>query len=154
MPAPAMTRNQSAVTGPKKRPTAPVPCDWMANRQTRIVTEIGTIYCVMVGATSFNPSTAESTDSAGVIITSPRKSAAPIRPSSISSAAWPFAVFISSASSDNVPPSPSLSARSRNSTYLTVTMTVSDQIIIEIRLMISNWVSPSCEIGLSASRKA
>jgi hypothetical protein len=58
--------------------------------------------------------------------------AAPTRPSSISRAVWPLAVFNSSASSDSVPPSPSLSARSSSSTYLMVTMMVSAQIISEI----------------------
>ncbi|MNW21434.1 hypothetical protein D3C71_2223580 [compost metagenome] len=67
---------------------------------------------------------------------------------------WPFPVFINSASSESVPPSPWLSARSRNSTYLIVTMIVSVQIISEIRPMISTSVTPSRETGRSASRNA
>ncbi|MND23873.1 hypothetical protein D3C80_142850 [compost metagenome] len=56
---------------------------------------------------------------------------------------WVPAVFISSASSESVPPSPSLSARSSSVMYLKVTMIVKDQIISDVRPMTSSCVTPS-----------
>ncbi len=78
-----MTRNQTAVIGPKNFATVPVPCDWIAKRPMRMQTEIGIIKSSIAGVTSFRPSTAESTDSAGVIMASPRNRAAPMRPSTM-----------------------------------------------------------------------
>ncbi|MNW21552.1 hypothetical protein D3C71_2225350 [compost metagenome] len=49
----------------------------------RMQTEIGIIKSSMAGVTSFRPSTAESTDSAGVIMASPRNRASPMRPSTM-----------------------------------------------------------------------
>ena len=40
-----MTANQIRITGPNSHPTAPVPWRWMANRPTRIPSEIGTTRC-------------------------------------------------------------------------------------------------------------
>jgi len=68
-----------------------------------------------------SPSTADSTEIAGVIMESPRNIEAPTTPSASSnqlrrpSARWPSAI------SDSVPPSPALSARKSSSTYLVVT---------------------------------
>ncbi|MNU72048.1 hypothetical protein D3C71_614950 [compost metagenome] len=101
-------------------------------------TEIGMMNSSISGVTSFRPSTAESTDSAGVIMASPRNRAAPMRPSTMSTPRWVPAVFISSASSESVPPSPSLSARSSSVMYLKVTMIVKDQIISDVRPMTSS----------------
>ncbi len=46
-----------------------------------IAAVIGTIRCPSDGCTTFSPSTAESTEIAGVIMLSPKKSEAPKRPS-------------------------------------------------------------------------
>ena len=80
---------------------------------------------------TFRPSTADSTDMAGVIIASPKKNAAPMMP--MASTKPPF--FLSSVStsttSERMPPSPLLSARIRKTTYLSVTMRISAQISSE-----------------------
>ncbi|MCY1481532.1 hypothetical protein D9M68_150610 [compost metagenome] len=153
-PIQPITRNQTSVIGPKKLETAAVPLDCTANSMSRMTTAIGTTYSDSAGVTSFRPSTAERTDKAGVIIASPMKSAAPAIPMKKRIDACPLADFIRRASNDSVPPSPWLSARSRNSTYLIVTIIVSVQIISEIRPIISTSVTPSWETGRSASRKA
>ncbi len=70
-PESARAANQTPITGPNRRPTAPVPKRWMANRKTSTVREIGTTSELRPGAATFNPSTAESTEIAGVIIPSP-----------------------------------------------------------------------------------
>ena len=79
----------------------------------------------MAGVTSVRPSTADSTEIAGVITESPRNIAAPITPSSSTSGVRRPSARVASAVSDSVPPSPLLSARSRISTYLSVTTTIS-----------------------------
>ena len=76
---------------------------------------IGTIRWLTDGAATFTPSTAESTEIAGVIMLSPKKSEAPKTPSAAS------AIFVRrppvtprrriSVISARIPPSPSLSAR-------------------------------------------
>ena len=73
---------------------------------------IGTTNRSKAGATSFRPSTAESTEMAGVITASPKKNAAPAMPSPSSRDALPRATRWPSAIRAKVPPSPSLSARS------------------------------------------
>ncbi len=70
-PATAMATNQTSVIGPKKAATFAVPRDCTANNATRITTVIGTTYASNAGVTIFKPSTAESTDSAGVMMASP-----------------------------------------------------------------------------------
>ena len=66
-----MVANHTIITGPNTAPTVPVPVRWMANRAIRITTEIGTTHASAAGATISMPSTAESTEIAGVIIPSP-----------------------------------------------------------------------------------
>ena len=59
---------------------------------------------------------------AGVMMASPEKSEAPRMPSTKTGAAALGKAFCASAMSARVPPSPLLSARIRNSTYLRVTV--------------------------------
>ena len=70
------------MTGPNILPIAAVPRDWIANRPIRIAIEIGSTRCSKTGLTTVSPSTAESTDTAGVIIASPKNSAVAVRPNS------------------------------------------------------------------------
>ena len=67
----ASTTNQTSMTGPKNCATAAVPRDCAANRATRMATVTGSTASFMPGATSFRPSTADSTEMAGVITASP-----------------------------------------------------------------------------------
>ena len=66
-----MTRNQTRVIGPKRTEIRPVPLLCIQNRATRIATVIGMTQASKCGATSSMPSTAESTEIAGVIAASP-----------------------------------------------------------------------------------
>jgi hypothetical protein len=59
------------ITGPNKAPTFAVPRAWMANRQIRMTTAIGITQGSKPGCTVVRPSTAESTEMAGVIMLSP-----------------------------------------------------------------------------------
>ena len=59
------------MTGPKNRPTTPVPCFWMANRAVSTTTVTGRTRVSSWGATTFRPSTALNTEMAGVIMLSP-----------------------------------------------------------------------------------
>src|ERR1700730_1955105 len=86
-----------------------------------MTTVSGTTKCSSAGAASLRPSTADSTEIAGVIMESPMNIEAPMTPSASNgqllrpSACWPSAI------SDSVPPSPLLSARSSSRTYFAVT---------------------------------
>ena len=84
MPQAPIARNQTIITGPNSRPTAAVPSRWVANRTTMITAVIGTIRCPSDGSTTLSPSTAESTEIAGVIMLSPKNSEAPKIPSAAS----------------------------------------------------------------------
>src|SRR5512142_857063 len=87
------------------------------------------------GAATLTPSTAESTEMAGVIMLSPQNSDAPKIPSAASTASARLppgrARRRIKAISAMIPPSPSLSARITSRTYVTVTMIVTDQKISE-----------------------
>ena len=74
---------------------------------------------------SLSPSTAESTEIAGVITESPRNIEAPITPTMKMKAVRRPSARVASAVSESVPPSPLLSARSRISTYFSVTVMMS-----------------------------
>ena len=63
--------NHTIVIGPKNAATRAVPRDCTANRPNRITTESGTTNRSSEGAITSRPSTADSTDSAGVIMASP-----------------------------------------------------------------------------------
>ena len=66
-----MATNQNDMIGPKKEATRAVPRHCTANSATRMITVSGTTYGSNAGVATFNPSIAESTDSAGVIMASP-----------------------------------------------------------------------------------
>lgn len=80
IPSAVRVRNHSTITGPKKRPTRWVPKRCTAKRAVMIPTPIGRMLCSSPGADTLRPSTAESTEIAGVIRLSPKKSEAPITP--------------------------------------------------------------------------
>jgi len=63
--------NHTTITGPNSRPTAPVPKRWMRNSTVMIAIVISTTNDSSAGAATFRPSTADSTEIAGVIIPSP-----------------------------------------------------------------------------------
>ena len=96
-----------------------------------ITAVIGTTQSASDGRTTFSPSTADSTEIAGVIMLSPRNNAAPSIPKPASSivtrAACRAAHRRSSVMRAMMPPSPSLSTRIASSTYVTVTMSITDQ---------------------------
>ena len=100
-----------------------------------ITAVIGTTRCSSDGSTTLSPSTADSTEIAGVIMLSPKNSEAPKMPSAASTSCRPPPAGRArrriSVISAMMPPSPSLSARITSSTYVTVTMIVTDQKISE-----------------------
>ncbi|GAB1461225.1 hypothetical protein MASR2M50_30000 [Thauera sp.] len=81
MPSAPSTANQTTMTGPKKSPTTPVPRRWIANSTVRMSTVTGTTQASSPGATMPIPSTADSTEIAGVIMLSPKNKAAAKMPS-------------------------------------------------------------------------
>ena len=66
-----MATNQIAVTGPNSAATLAVPRDWNANNTSRITIVSGTMYPWNAGVATSRPSTADNTDSAGVMTASP-----------------------------------------------------------------------------------
>ena len=80
-PTLAMATNQATITGPKIRPTFAVPKRWNENRPTRMARLRGTTHRPRSGDSTASPSTAPSTVMGGVIIPSPKNSAAPKMPS-------------------------------------------------------------------------
>ena len=83
MPQAAIAENQTIITGPNRRPTAAVPIRWTrtADDDHRGDRHDG---CCSDGCTTLSPSTAESTEIAGVIMLSPKNSDAPNIPSAAS----------------------------------------------------------------------
>ncbi len=67
----AMLMNQTSVAGPKTAPTPAVPRRCTAKRAVRIATVIGSTQNSSRGAATSSPSTALSTEIAGVITPSP-----------------------------------------------------------------------------------
>jgi hypothetical protein len=63
--------NHTSMTGPKTLPTAPVPRRCTKNSATRMPTAIGMTKSWSLGSTTPSPSTALSTEMAGVITPSP-----------------------------------------------------------------------------------
>ena len=124
-----MAMNHTVMIGPNTRPTLPVPRHCMANSATMTTAEIGRMYWVALGVTISSPSTADSTEIAGVMTPSPKNRQAPVMP--ISARALRRGLLVTprwaSTISARMPPSPRLSARITSSTYLTVTMRMSDQ---------------------------
>ena len=66
-----MKMNQATVTGPNTAPMPPVPRFCMANRITRMTQVIGTTNGEKALVATSSPSTAESTEIAGVMTPSP-----------------------------------------------------------------------------------
>src|SRR5664279_3906236 len=83
-PQAAIATNQTIITGPKRLPTFADPIRCEANRITMITAVIGTIRSCRDGWTTLSPSTADSTEIAGVIMLSPKNSDAPKIPSAAS----------------------------------------------------------------------
>lgn len=130
-----MVTNHRIMMGPKNLPTTSVPLRCTRNRIVMMTAPIGTTYRLSPGRTTSRPSTADMTEMAGVITLSPKNSDAPMTPRSMTTLQRlpPLGTpWRTSAASAMMPPSPSLSARSTKSTYLIVTMMVSDQNIQEI----------------------
>ena len=71
IPHTAIVPNHSTMTGPNRRPIAAVPRRWMANSPTSTATAIGTANPSSASVATSVPSTADSTEIAGVIIPSP-----------------------------------------------------------------------------------
>ena len=70
-PSTPIATNQISITGPKMLPMNAVPLRWTRNRPTRIAMLIGTTTGASWGASSLRPSTALSTEMAGVMTPSP-----------------------------------------------------------------------------------
>ena len=70
-PPAASARNQISVMGPKSCATLAVPLDCTLNSPTRMASVIGRTAYSSCGAISFRPSTADSTEMAGVMTASP-----------------------------------------------------------------------------------
>ena len=66
-----MVTNQTAMIGPKAAPMRAVPSGCTANSPARMTTAHGSTYCSKLGAAMLRPSSAESTEIAGVIAPSP-----------------------------------------------------------------------------------
>ncbi len=92
---------------------------------------MGTMSSSSDGSTILSPSTADSTEIAGVMMLSPKNSAAPKIPSAASACLTRRPEGLRSLLINVIrammPPSPSLSARITRRTYSTVTMRVTDQ---------------------------
>lgn len=121
---------------------------------------IGSTNSSSAGVTSLMPSTAESTEMAGVIMASPKNSEAAAMPmtkttaASLVSVLWPSTLW-ARAISESVPPSPRLSARSSSSTYLIVTTRISAQMISDSTAITTSRLAPAwAEPASTASRKA
>ena len=67
----AITANHTSITGPNARPIFAVPSGCTRNSATKIPVASGSTQCANPGKGPFNPSSAESTEIAGVIAPSP-----------------------------------------------------------------------------------
>ena len=115
MPQAARTVNHTIMIGPNTRPTVAVPTRCTRNSPTMIAAVMGTTRCSSDGEATSTPSTADSTEIAGVIMLSPRNSDAPKMPSAASATFVrrepPIPLRRRSVMRARMPPSPSLSAR-------------------------------------------
>lgn len=127
-PSSASVRNQASIAGPNNLPMRAVPCAWKRNRQSRMSSVSGTTSQSREGRLTVRPSTALSTEIAGVMAPSAKNSAAPSRPMlpmmTRPRATRPPSTSVASAST---PPSPRLSAVSTTATYLMQTTMISAQ---------------------------
>ena len=131
-PPTARITNQIRMIGPNADAMRAVPWLCTANSPIRIARLMISTNGSNIGVTRLRPSTAESTEIAGVIIASPKNSAAPAMPSSGMRRPRSPTACCASAIRLNVPPSPWLSARSMISTYFNVTITTKAHSISEI----------------------
>ena len=137
-----MVAKNTIMIGPKKAAIPAVPRLCTRNSRIRITIVAGSTKGARFGDICLRPSSAESTEIAGVMIASPENSADPATPmKKMSSVRLPSARW-ASAISDRMPPSPLLSACIRNSTYLAVTVTISAQTISETTPITSNGAMP------------
>lgn len=120
MPNAPIAANQTIITGPNSRPTVAVPLRCTRNSSAMMTAAIGTTSSPSAGSTILSPSTADSTEIAGVIMLSPKNSEAPKMPTpdSTSAVRAPRCPLQrrSCVMSAMMPPSPSLSARMASST--------------------------------------
>ena len=117
-PRSPITTNQTNRIGPNSHPIVPDPNRCRMNRPSRIATDSGTTRCASAGVATCTPWIAPSTEIAGVIMPSPKNSAAPKIPSVTSSVPWTTLLRRSSAVSAMIPPSPRLCARMMKPAYL------------------------------------
>ena len=144
-----------AVIGANSEATPAVPLYWNRKRLIRITSVIGTTKGDNPVLMTLRPSTAESTDMAGVIMASPKKKAAPIMPSVRTNPLLVLSSVSTSTTSERIPPSPRLSARMRKKTYFSVTIRISAQISSEATPRTAARRSPpAATTGCRASRMA
>ncbi len=86
-PSSPITVNHRIMIGPNTLAMPAVPRCWTANRAIRITTEIGITQSANAGVATSKPSTADSTEIAGVINPSPYSNAVPNTPSVTTAAA-------------------------------------------------------------------
>ena len=124
--------NQTNMTGPNTLPMMAVPKRSTANSPVIKTREIMITYLERSGDKTSKPSTALSTEMAGVIMLSPKNKAAPSAPAIVTGQRNMDVLLrlcVTRAVSAKMPPSPWLSARMMMNTYLSVTTKTSDQVI-------------------------
>lgn len=121
--------NHTTITGLNTLAIPAVPRCWIANSATRIAIDTGITHDVNAGVATSKPSTADSTEIAGVINPSPYSSAVPNTPRVMIAAPERLGgepgSGITSAVNARIPPSPWLSARITRKRYL-IEMTISN----------------------------
>ena len=143
--------NQTSMMGPNTIPILPVPKRSTANKAEIRVSEIGIMKGSRSGESTFKPSTALSTEMAGVIMLSPKNKAAPKAPAkvTIQRAPEPSRMPLETREvSAKMPPSPLLSARMMMNTYLIITTSTKAQ------LMSDKTPSTVCDISAPAAPPA
>ena len=133
-PRTTSTRNHTTITGPNSLPIFSVPRLCMAKSPIRMTSVSGRMNGCSVEVSTPRPSTALSTDIAGVSMPSPKNSARPrsaATPMTFFTERFSFGERCASAASASTPPSPSLSARMISTTYLMVTTRISAQTMAE-----------------------
>ena len=134
----------------------PVPRYWIRKSPTSTTIAPGMITGSKAGEMTLRPSMAESTEIAGVMAPSPKNRQAPMMPSSMTMRLLRSvsATRKASAISARMPPSPRLSARRTKKTYFTVTVRISDQMIIDRMPRISQRSIPPSVKCSSEARSA
>src|SRR5688572_21047438 len=143
MPSTASAKNQTIMMGPKTRPIPAVPFFCNQKTPSKITQVSGTTQSFSALVATPNPSTALSTEMAGVITPSPYSRAAPKMTSAAVHEIWVVACFVlggMSASSANMPPSPLLSAFMMKVRYLPAITMMSDQTMSDRTPKMLSWV--------------